>query len=361
MSAAEPTSVAPPAVHPRIVAVGTANPPDTYSQQDLVRLFECNDPKVRRFFESSHIEKRHLVLPDPGPDGQMPDEDGTQLLRKHFDHALRMAPLAIDRCLRRFGVPAADVRFLTSVTSTGLLCPGLAEHLVRTGDFSRSTHRLDVVGMGCNAGINGLVATAGYAAANPGHPALMVCCEVCSAAYVFDMTVRTGVINSLFGDGAAAALLLADPSLGPQHGPQVLGFESHLIHEIWPEMRFDFDEGRFSFFLGWEIPYAIGEQIERPVGRLLDRFGLTTRDIQHWVVHSGGKKVIDAIRYNLGLSEHDVRHTRSILRHFGNLSSSSFLFSFQELLREGVVRAGDCAVAVTMGPGVSIETALLRW
>ncbi|RLE20390.1 MAG: type III polyketide synthase, partial [Acidobacteria bacterium] len=93
----------------------------------------------------------------------------------------------------------------------------------------------------------------------------------------------------------------------------------------------------------------------------LDRWGLKKRDISHWIVHSGGKKVIDAIKYNIGITEYDVRHTHSILRDYGNISSASFLFSLQELMREGVTEEGDWGVVIAMGPGVSIETGLLRW
>jgi polyketide synthase Type III len=70
---------------------------------------------------------------------------------------------------------------------------------------------------------------------------------------------------------------------------------------------------------------------------------------------------VDAIKYNLGLSEWDVRHTASVLRDYGNLSSGSFLFSLQRLLAEGRVERGDWGVLMTMGPGSQIETALVRW
>jgi len=225
----------------------------------------------------------------------------------------------------------------------------------------RNTHRVDVLGMGCNAGMNGMITASQWAVANPGRLAMLLCVENCSAAYVFDMTIRTGVVNSLFGDGVAAALLLADRSLTAADGPQLLEFESYVHHEIREEMRFDFDNGRFSFFLGWEIPYLLGEVFHIPVFGLLDRFGLKKRDINHWVLHSGGKKVVDAFKYSIGVTEYDVRHTKNILREFGNLSSGAFLFSFQELTREGIVEEGDLGMMITMGPGVSIETGLIRW
>ena len=119
--------------------------------------------------------------------------------------------------------------------------------------------------------------------------------------------------------------------------------------------------GKFAFNLARDVPYVLGTHAETPVSKLLDTFSLKKRDISHWLVHSGGKKVIDAIKYTVGIREHDVRHTIDVLRECGNLGSGSFLFAYQRLMAEGVVRRGDYAVMMTMGPGSTIETALLRW
>ncbi|MCL4236102.1 MAG: type III polyketide synthase, partial [Deltaproteobacteria bacterium] len=180
------------------------------------------------------------------------------------------------------------------------------------------------------------------------------------AAYVHDETMRTAVVNSLFGDGAAAAVLTTDIP-GDIASPAILGFESHIIPEAIDAMRFDTVGGKLSFFLDRNIPYVIGNNVRVPVTRLLERFGLKQRHIAHWLVHSGGKKVIDSIKYNLGLTNHDVRHTRAILRGYGNLSSASVLFSLARLRDERIAKAGDYGVMIAMGPGTSIETALLRW
>jgi predicted naringenin-chalcone synthase len=128
-------------------------------------------------------------------------------------------------------------------------------------------------------------------------------------------------------------------------------------------MRYDWDpaQDKFSFFLDPEIPYVVGANVEIVIDRLLSGAGLRRSDISHWLVHSGGKKVIDAVRLNLGLTRHDVRHTTGVLRDYGNLSSGSFLFSYQRLLREGVASVGDYGVLMTMGPGSTIETALIQW
>ncbi len=350
------------ASRPRLIALGTANPPQRYRQEDLLERYSVADPKLRSLFTSSHIRTRHLYLPDPGPDGR-PDETQGQLLAKHRRGALEIGGQAIRAALAAAGIGPQDVDYLCCLTSTGWLTPGLTALFIREFGLRTDCARADIVGMGCNAGLNGLNVVSSWALANPGKTALLACVEVCSAAYVFDGTMRTAIVNSLFGDGAAAAVVRVSERDDRLFAPEVLGFESQIIPEALDAMRFDWDDkaGKYSFFLDRDIPYVVGAHAELPLKRLLARFALQRRHISHWVVHSGGKKVVDAIKYNIGITDWDVRHTHSVLRDYGNLSSGSFLFSYRRLLEEGRVRRGDYGVMMTMGPGSQIETALIRW
>jgi predicted naringenin-chalcone synthase len=220
--------------------------------------------------------------------------------------------------------------------------------------------------MGCNAGLNGLTAIDAWTRANPGKLAVMVCAEICSAAYVIDETMQTSVVNSLFGDGASAAAMIAVPdssASGKALAPTVVGFASAVVSDALDAMKYTWDEAqnKFSFTLAQDVPYVVGAHAEEVIDRLLRPAGLRRHQIAHWVIHSGGKKVIDAVKINLGLTTHDVRHTISVLNDYGNVSSGSFLFSYERLLEEGKVERGDYGVMMTMGPGTTIETALLRW
>lgn len=358
-----------PAPHaPGLVGVGTAVPPDSYTQRELLDTFGITDPRIRSVFLGGAIERRNLTLPPPGPDGAPATETQGELLRKHTGTGLRMGQEAIERCLEDTGATLADIRYLCCVTSTGFLAPGFSALLIKELGIERFCQRLDVVGMGCNAGLNALNAVSAWAAGHPGELALMVCVEACSAAYVFDGTMRSAVVNSLFGDGAAAVAVRAprpgsEPDGAGRAAPALLRFASHLIPEAVGAMRYDWDDahGKFSFYLDPEIPYVIGAHAETAVSRLLADAGVRAADITHWALHSGGKKVIDAVRVNLGLSRHDVRHTTGVLRDHGNLSSGSFLFSYERLRDERAARPGDLGVLMTMGPGSTIETALVGW
>ncbi|MFB7852942.1 3,5-dihydroxyphenylacetyl-CoA synthase DpgA [Streptomyces sp. NPDC056053] len=356
---------------PSIRSVGTAVAGRSYSQSDLLDHFGVCDPKVARLFRSSGIRRRFLTLPAPGPDGRPAEESPGDLRDKHQRIALDIGSRAIRTCLERAGLASGNVDYLCCVTTTGLLTPGLSALLLREMELPPSIQRLDIVGMGCHAAMNALTAARAWCVANPGAVAVVLCAEVCSAAYVFDSTMRTAVVNSLFGDGAAAVALSQRPAGGAARGweggggpvPHLLSSAGQVIVSAADAMRYDWDDrqGRLSFFLDPQIPYVIGAHVEEVVDRLLAGAGLRRSAVRHWLVHGGGKKVVDAVRVNLRLTRHDVRHTTAVLRDYGNLSSGSVLFAYERLVEEGTVRAGDYGVIMAMGPGSTIETALVRW
>jgi polyketide synthase Type III len=382
----------------RMIGVGTAVSPTSYSQAEVLDEFGITDPRVRSVFLNSAIQRRYLTLPPQDADGSRVQERQGDLLDKHKAIAVDMGARALQTCLKDAGLELSDIGLLCCVTSTGFLTPGLSALIIRELGIDRHCHRVDIVGMGCNAGLNALNTVSAWAVAHPGEIAVMVCAEACSAAYVFDSTMRTAVVNSLFGDGAAALALIGgqdpegtdpegtDPegrnaegaapelqrsqpdfavTVGPEarREPRILKFASCVVTEALDAMRYDWDrdQDKFSFFLDPEIPYVVGAHAELVVDRLLSGTGLRRSDIAQWLVHSGGKKVIDAVMVNLGLTRHDVRHTTGVLRDYGNLSSGSFLFSYERLLAEAVVAPGEYGVLMTMGPGSTIETALIQW
>jgi 3,5-dihydroxyphenylacetyl-CoA synthase len=348
---------------PRLLGVGTATTPISYSQLELLDQFRIADRRARAVFLNSSIHRRNLVLPLPDKDGIYPNESEGDLLKKHKEWSINIGSGAIKACLYNCGATTSEISYLCCVTTTGFLTPGVSALISRQLRLAEDCTRLDVVGMGCSAGLNALNATAGWARANPGKLAIMLCVEICSACYVFDGTIATAVVNSLFGDGAAAAAVRVTRGIQRPLSPIVLKFYGCTITSAIDAMRFDWDDkqGKFQFFLDPEVPYIVGANVSRVVDGLLLGTGLRRWDIRHWLVHSGGKKVIDVLRVNLGLSAYDLRHTIGVLKDQGNLSSASFLYSYERLLREGGISNGDFGVMLTMGPGSAIESALLQW
>ena len=350
----------------RIVGVGSAFPEKTYTQEGLFAALGLKNKVSKKVFTAAHIMKRHLMLGDPDPaTGLIKHETTEEMQEKFRTGSALVGGEAIKKALENAGITTEDVSCIVAVTSSGFMCPGLSCLFIRELNLPHHVQRVDVVGMGCNAGLNGMLALNGWSRQNPGKYGVMICCEINTATYSPDDTARDGIVNSLFGDGASACVVRSDDGDKNKDGkgPRILTFSSHIVPEEWGAMRFDWHPGhhRFHFFLSKDIPYILGVHAGTPVQRLLEGGGIRKGDVEHWVIHTGGGSVIDAIKMKLNLSEHDVRHTRSVLRDYGNLSSGSFLVSYERLMEEDIVRPGDYGVMMTMGPGAQIETALLQW
>jgi predicted naringenin-chalcone synthase len=136
-----------------------------------------------------------------------------------------------------------------------------------------------------------------------------------------------------------------------------------VVTDAWRAISYHWSANhhKFELYLDKDIPAVLGQHSPAPISALLAEFSLCRCDVSHWLVHAGGKKVLKAVGEANGLSEHDLRHATSVLRQAGNLGSPTVMFSYDELLRTDGVTPGDYGVMVTMGPGATIETALLRW
>ena len=360
-----------------IKGLGTAFPEQTFTQAEITRLFAISNSTVLKLMASGHVQKRHLYLPPVDPEtSKLTYETPADLHRKFKQGVLDIGVKASGRALAQAGLISRDIDTLIAVTSTGFLVPGVSSLLARALDMRDDVHRLDIVGMGCNAGMSALFAGTKLSQASLNKNVLIVCCEINSASYVSDETVRTGIVNSLFGDGAAAVVLRAGTRLRsekegedensrsiPIPELQIMDFESFTIPEQHGAMTFTWDQvqNKWSFYLSKDIPFVIGANVHVPVEKILQKHGLIKPQIKHWVLHTGGGAVIDGAKKSLGLSEHDVRHTRSVLRDYGNISSGSFLVNLERLQEQNQIQAGDLGMLIAMGPGATIEAGLVRW
>ena len=198
-----------------IASVGSAFPETAYSQEEIEALLGVENRIVKKLLRAPHIQKRHLYLPaTDARTGRLVPESAADLHGKFRAGALDIGSRAIRSALDAVSLSPGDVGYLLCVTSSGFMVPGLSSLFSRELGFDRTLQRADVVGMGCNAGLNGLNPLVQWVRNHPGQVALLVCCEINSAMYVRDETPRTGIVNSLFGDGAAAAVLTSYPGNG---------------------------------------------------------------------------------------------------------------------------------------------------
>lgn len=339
-----------------ILGCGTAHPPTFYTQQELAAFFHLSD-KAARFFTHPHIKTRPLALPSFPP---TPETTGA--LRERSQRiTLELATQALTKACQNAQVNLAAIDCLVVVTSTIFITPGLSARLTQELPLKSSLLRLDVVGMGCNAGLNAQAMLDSWCQRNPGKLGAMVCSEASSAIYDTDDSEQTALANSLFSDGAAAIVMSAQ-SVSAKPTPQFFSYSSHLIPNTLSELRFDWSDqtARFRFVIEKRVPQLLAQGLTVPLTRALAEHQLTVKDVDHWVVHAGGAAMLSAVESAAGCAPEALTVARDVLEKYGNLSSASYLFSYESIIARGGFLPGDVIVLLTMGPGLSIEIAIGR-
>lgn len=339
---------------PHIVSVATATPPRRFSQEEVLQLAGYTQPIARRIFLNSDIDFRYLFLtPEDKPGSETLDD----LHRRYRTGALLLARQAAEQCLAQAGLRARDVNCILVCSCTGYLCPDLATILVKEMALSPCVQRGSLLGLGCAGALPGLQRAYDHARAYPEHRVLLIAVEICSAAYYFDDTMETLVGNAICADGAAACLITCRDS----RGPAISGFASALDPSLQDLVGFEQRQGRLRIILAPTIREAAPVIAQQALGELLTAQGVERPDIRFWLLHPGGRKVIDRVQESLGLSDDDVALSRRVLRNYGNMSSPTVLFVLHEVMRDNAARAGDRGVLLALGPGLAAEAALLAW
>ena len=348
------------AEEPRILAVGTANPAFRYSQReiyDLSRRFvpAYANPRIEKIFMSSDIDYRYLAIDFTTCS---PDETADDLHQRFEEHSVKLAVEATRRAFADGGLSAPDVDYIVVVSCTGYLCPGLSALLIKELGLRRDIQRADLIGMGCAGAMPGLQRGFEYVKTYPERKALIVAVEVCSACYYVDDSLETVVGNAICADGASAVVI---GNQGPGKGPMIVRFETLIDPGLIHTVGFQFRDGKLRIILSKDIRDIAGKLAGEVIERILARGAISKDMIRHWVIHSGGRKVIDAIKAELGLNEEQLHSSRCVLRNFGNMSSPTVLFVLQDTMQHAVPKEGDYGLMLAMGPGLAVESALIRW
>ncbi|MCB2078122.1 MAG: type III polyketide synthase, partial [Novosphingobium sp.] len=238
-------------------------------------------------------------------------------------------------------------------TVTGLAIPSLDAELANRISFLPDIERLPIFGIGCGGGVAGLSRAARMALG--GRKVLFLTVDLCSLALrVGDPSIEMFVACALFGDGAAAVVLEAGGD--GARGAQLTASGEHMWRGTQRIMGWDIASDGFAVVLSPELPAHLTASLEGPLTAFLDRNGVSLSDLDGYLFHPGGKRVLDALQDLLSLSDDDIVHSRNILRDYGNMSSATALFVLQSALNSG---AQGKHLLAAFGPGFSAYFALL--
>ena len=338
--------------HPRIAAVATTTPTQRFTQHELLQLAGYGDERRRGFFEASDISGRHLYI---DREHFRPDESVDELGARFRRGALELGERAARAALDRAGWRAGDLDFLATTTCTGRLTPSLDAHLVARLGCRPGVQRVHVGDTGCASAVVALQQAWNHLCAFPGHRALVLAVEICSAAYFLDERLESAVAHAIFADGAGALALSADGA-----GPAIVEHRTLFRSEHLDAMGFEYPGGRPRVILSKDVRRIGSGMMAEMVRTLLDAQGLKREDVSDWILHSAGRRVLDRVRALLDLDEEALAFARAVLREYGNMSSATILFVLERALRRDGV-PGQWGVMVGLGPGFAAEGALLRW
>ena len=354
---------------PRLIALATAVPPHVLRQADVrnfaARLFADtirDDPRLLEVFENAQVETRHSAVPlEWFAGGRTFAEKNDQ----YIEHARRLGAEVARGALARAGLEARDIDHLVFVSSTGISTPSIDALLANELDLRVDVRRTPIWGLGCAGGAVGLSRGRDFALADPEARVMVIALELCSLTFLpDDLSKRNLVASSLFGDGAAAAIVVGArvaAARASTHGPlEILASHSVLWKDTLDVMGWAVDDAGLRVIFSRDIPAIVVEHVRPSLIAFLESRGLGLDGIRHIVAHPGGIKVLRAYADALSLQPRALDHARAVLRDYGNMSSPSCLFVLERFLASGEIGAGDHAVVMALGPGFSAEYVLVR-
>ncbi|MEA2563692.1 MAG: alkylresorcinol/alkylpyrone synthase [Acidobacteriota bacterium] len=348
----------------KIAAVGRALPPHYYDQTALLAALQRR--WADRYFNPDRLERLHRNVLVGGRHLALPIEEYEQLAtwgdanNAWIRVAQEVGGQAVLDGLSRANLSTEDVDALIFVTVTGVATPSIDARLMNQLGLPPRVKRMPIFGLGCVAGAAGIARAADYVRAFPDQVAVLLSVELCSLTLqAEDLSIPNLIASGLFGDGAAAALVVGDDR--PSDGPEIIATRSIFYPDSEQVMGWDISQDGFKIVLSAEVPDVVRQFLRRDVDAFLADQGLTRADISSWVCHPGGPKVLEAMQDSLELPEGALDVTWRSLQEVGNLSSTSVLLVLAETLENHRPAPGSWGMITAMGPGFCSELVLLRW
>lgn len=345
--------------------IGTATPAKRYSKAQCWEAFAASDwyaklsPRATAIVQTvlqhdNGIETRHLAIDSLDEVFQV---DPDTLHRRFVEHAPMLSRQAGANALAEAGLQANEIDALVVSSCTGYLCPGLSGYVVEALGLRPDVKAYDLVGQGCAAALpNWQLAEALLSSGQCRH-VLSVCVEVCSAAMYLDNDPGVLISACLFGDGAGAAVLSAEPLPGRRR-IEWKQSSSLMNTQERNALRFETQQGMLRNILTRRVPRLAAAHAKQVLDSSLQPRGLSRHDIGTWIMHAGGRDVLLALQDELELEASDLRYSADMLYHYGNLSSAFVFFVLQSALADEA--KGGWWWMSSFGAGFSCHGALLR-
>jgi len=367
-----------------ILAIGTANPknevyqadyPDFYFRMTKSEHMTDLKQKFQRMCDKSMIKKRYMYLTEeilaanPNMTAYMePSLDARQDMV--VVEVPKLGKEAAVKAIKEWGQPKSKITHLIFCTTSGVDMPGADYQVAKLLGLRPSVNRLMMYQQGCFAGGTVLRMAKDLAENNRGARVLVICSEITAVTFrgPSDTHLDSLVGQSLFGDGAAALIVGADPDLAIERPWfQMVSAAQTILPNSEGAIDGHLREVGLTFHLLKDVPRLISTNIEKSLVEAFTPLGIKDWNSIFWIAHPGGPAILDAVERKLELQKEKMRATRHVLSEYGNMSSACVLFILDEMRRrsvkEGKATTGeglDWGVLFGFGPGLTVESVVLR-
>lgn len=344
---------------PHILATATAVPPFVLDQHDVMRRIDLAlGPRSREIvrllpmFGNTGIVRRYSCVPIEWYERL---HDWPERNAIYLESALDLLERATREALSRAGREPEEIAAIVAVSTTGIATPSLDALLMERMGLRRTIQRLPIFGLGCAGGVIGLTRAATMASALAPRLVLFLVVELCALSFRRDDFSKSNIVaTALFGDGAAAALLSCEGD-----GPCVVAGGEYTWPESLDIMGWDVTTDGLKAIFSRDIPGLVTTQLHEVAVEFLAEHGLRLPDIDAFICHPGGAKVLDALETAFELEPGSLVDSRTILRDYGNMSAATAMFVLERAMN-GKPAGWNRAMVTALGPGFTAGFTLIE-
>ncbi len=322
---------------------------------------------IHRLYAKSGIDKRHTVVEDFHSNGDPRlffQQSGklaqptTGTRNEVYTHnAKKLFVETADKLLAEDPDLKSEVTHVITVSCTGFFAPEPAFQIVTRLGLADSTERYHIGFMGCFAVFPALKMAKAFCEADPDAVVMIVAVELCSLHFQASEQTDHLISATVFADGAAGAVISNKKTEKPAF--RLDAFQTAVVDQSEDDMAWTISDTGFDMVLSTYIPDIIQANLDSALQPVMKSYGLSYDDIVNWAVHPGGRAILDKVEEAILLNSGQLASSRKVLADYGNMSSATILFVLKELLSLSTAKESERTLAVSFGPGVTVESALL--
>ncbi|CAO5192587.1 1,3,6,8-tetrahydroxynaphthalene synthase [Frankia sp. AiPs1] len=327
---------------------------------ELARRLHADHPRldlVLQLIAHTGVRERHLVQPL----AQTLRHPGFEARNDVYAReARRRVPAVVRGALAAARIDAAKVDAIIFVSCTGFLMPSMTAWMINNLGFRSDTRQIPIAQLGCAAGGAAINRAADFCTAYPDANVLLVACEFCSLCYQpDDVEVGNLLANGLFGDAVAAAVVRG------RDGSGVCGIDlernsSYLVPGTEEWISYAVRSTGFHFQLDRRVPRTMS-MLAPALHTLARSHGWEAADLDFYIIHAGGPRILDDLRDILGVDASAFRYSRATLTDYGNIASAVVFDALRRMFDDDVLEPGARGMIAGFGPGITAETSIGSW